>query len=1576
MRTKPLKKGLSGLLCAAMLFTAAPVFAAPGGGDTDLPKLVYAAAAPNETAAETAQSLELDHITALVRLDALYIGDQVPVIVTAYAADETPLLPQSYELEVQSGDEDVIAVQDGKLSAKSVGEAEITVTAASGSNSAEAKFTVSVKELAPAKTRSTFYTEEERANAQENIAKYDWASSLQQNAVKAADVYVNMDNEELWGMVPSQMIPRSYAVTSPQTIGCLNCGSEVNEFGNYPYIIDSAGMPWKLTCPNCKMVFPTNDFEAYYEGGLDEDGCFNPDLAKAHNDELIAKGEPGNLVNILYPEKGESWGVDDGTGYIAEDGQKYTFVAYYNHEGLWHGGEIVDALTALRDAYLYTGDVKYANKGVILLDRIADVYPDLDLDIWNYQDGYLNSNGHSNRGKAIGSIWETSVANVSITAYDAFYPALADDSAAPCTEALEFLAGKNPAKANAARVRVNMEDGILREILPAVERGEIRGNSGMHQTTLANAAVVLDSMPESKEWLDFDFQAGTAKAQEVTGGNISVELIDRVDRDGNGNEGAPGYNSLWIRTYLNVANVLDGYVINGTDISYDLYDNVKFRKMFASNYPLILSSGYSPNIGDTGTAGGKALQVTLENMVKAFSKFGDIEFAQVAYLLSANSTANIKLGIFDKDPEAIAAEIQKVIDTNGEIDLDATNLTGFGFAALRDGDPGKAATIEGEEFVFNSLNHNESVATKYFDKNSTLQLEASVPGDFIEFTFQAESTGLQNIYINMWTAGSYGVYDVYVNGEKLPEPLSFLGAGVQVKKAGTAEILPGENTIKFVMNDSQPGKAGFRTMTLATTGAEEAVPSTERDLWMYYGKTRGVASHGHSDALNIGLHAFGMDLMPDLGYPRFADSSDKHRSSLVSNTISHNTVVVDNTRQTGQIVGQPQHFDDTDFVKLFDVSDEKAYDGIADLYRRTSAMIRIDNENSYIVDLFRVSGGDTHSYSFHGAETNQITTTGLDLVKQADENGNYVGTLAGADQPYPEACDVEDPSGALYFFNVDSQEGEIGNFSADYSILDTWNILGNGVSQPTDVHLKLTMLGDFDKVTFADAKPPENKPGNPSQLRYVFAERNGEDLESCFTSVIEPYRGESNIASIEALKVLEGSEEASDMDVRAVKVTLTNGRVDYIINALDESVAYTVVDGNTTIAFQGFFGVYSKDSAEDGAFRYYLNDGVQIAGITNDAVSAVTGTVVDFTKELAVENSITIKANEEIDPADLAGKYIYIENDGTYNAAYRIHSAAAGENQTIVLDIGDTTTVRAYQNPENLDEGFVYDIEKGKEFRIPFSTANNLAPSGIALSNNTASETAGMGDLVGRFIVTDLDDSEWTYSLAAGEENFTIRGESLYLAKQLPSGTYPVEITVTDSAGNKLTKELSVSIVISFSDLPEGHWAAEAIQALAKDGILKGYDDGTVKPGNAATRAEFTSLVARLLGLTGSGELQFQDTDSSAWYAKDVSAAVAEGLVSGWNGQFRPNETITREEAMVIAAKALDILGAEVNEDASVLNAFADASQVSDWAIPSTAVLVSENIIVGTNGNLNPKANITRAEIAMILYLVQSNYLN
>ncbi|HEY8401940.1 MAG TPA: Ig-like domain-containing protein, partial [Cytophagaceae bacterium] len=182
------------------------------------------------------------------------------------------------------------------------------------------------------KTKPTYYTEEKIAAARENIEKYDWARAIRDAAVELAEVYVDKA-EFLWNIVSSQSIPRSMTV-NPQYI-CPNCKTDLRQkYGNYPWLLN-INEPWKIECPNCHVKFPTNDFESYYKLGLDSNGIFNPDLAKQRNDELIAKGERGYLVNVLYPEKGSDWGVDDGYGWVDENGVRHTFIAYYAHWGIW-----------------------------------------------------------------------------------------------------------------------------------------------------------------------------------------------------------------------------------------------------------------------------------------------------------------------------------------------------------------------------------------------------------------------------------------------------------------------------------------------------------------------------------------------------------------------------------------------------------------------------------------------------------------------------------------------------------------------------------------------------------------------------------------------------------------------------------------------------------------------------------------------------------------------------------------------------------------------------------------------------------------------------------------------------------------------------------------------------------------------------------------------------------------------------------------------------------------------------------------------------------------------------------------
>jgi hypothetical protein len=129
------------------------------------------------------------------------------------------------------------------------------------------------------------YSPERLAQVRSNVARLTWAGAIRDRAVQAAASWVVRSDEELWAMVPGQDLPRCIDVTLTRLAGgttragCLNCGKEIDRFGTYPYEPDFDRLPWKLTCPACGVVFPTNDFGAYYRSGLDDRGLFDPDRA-------------------------------------------------------------------------------------------------------------------------------------------------------------------------------------------------------------------------------------------------------------------------------------------------------------------------------------------------------------------------------------------------------------------------------------------------------------------------------------------------------------------------------------------------------------------------------------------------------------------------------------------------------------------------------------------------------------------------------------------------------------------------------------------------------------------------------------------------------------------------------------------------------------------------------------------------------------------------------------------------------------------------------------------------------------------------------------------------------------------------------------------------------------------------------------------------------------------------------------------------------------------------------------------------------------------------------------------------
>ncbi len=182
-----------------------------------------------------------------------------------------------------------------------------------------------------------------------------------------------------------------------------------------------------------------------------------------------------------------------------------------------------------------------------------------------------------------------------------------------------------------------------------------------------------------------------------------------------------------------------------------------------------------------------------------------------------------------------------------------------------------------------------------------------------------------------------------------------------------------------------------------------------------------------------------------------------------------------------------------------------------------------------------------------------------------------------------------------------------------------------------------------------------------------------------------------------------------------------------------------------------------------------------------------------------------------------------------------------------------------------------------------------------------------------------------------------------------------------------------VSNPIKFIDV-ENHWAETAVNNMGSRMVVNGIGNGMYRPDQDITRAEFAAIIVRGLGLRLSQESSlFTDVSTTAWYCRAIQTAYEYGLINGFeDGTFRPNDRITREQAMLIMTKAMMISGLKKSKDnhsdADVIRTFTDAGTVSEWALDGVAESVSSGIILGRNKNLlAPKANITRAEVAMII---------
>lgn len=516
-----------------------------------------------------------------------------------------------------------------------------------------------------------FYTADKLKNIAENCKKYDWAKTLKQSAVSRSEPWVNKSDEALWAMIPGQGTPRTIDVTlnraaaNPQVWGCLSCGDKIFKYGNYPYIVDVEKEPWKIECPSCHSKFPTNDFEKYYQSGINDKGVFDS-----------SKADKSLLFNTKHPDPSDplhQFGVDDGWGYHTADGKVYRFIGYYGWKFWRH---IISGLDILSDAWLYTGDSLYAHKAAVMLDRIADVYPTMNWAPYAKK-GWYHSDGGAYQGKIEGSIWETSIATTLAGSYDKIMSATVGNK-----KLFEFLKTRSQqyhlptGKGDRAQWVKNIDDRLLREIFDAVLKEDIRGNQGMHQLSIAAAAIALNTQPETNKWLDWLFEPG--------GGAIPGLMFTRFDRDGTSDEGAPSYAMLFSTQVSKIAELMHGYE------PYKNHDILKefpqFRASFGIGCKMMVAGKSIPNQGDSGATG--LIDDNLCNpkfTALGYWLYKDPALAVEAYKANRRSGKNLYAPLYASSPETLGREIDAIGRKNGGAAARSRLLGGYGYAVLETG---------------------------------------------------------------------------------------------------------------------------------------------------------------------------------------------------------------------------------------------------------------------------------------------------------------------------------------------------------------------------------------------------------------------------------------------------------------------------------------------------------------------------------------------------------------------------------------------------------------------------------------------------------------------------------------------------------------------------------------------------------------------------------------------------------------------------------------------------------------------------------------------------------------------------
>jgi parallel beta-helix repeat protein len=166
----------------------------------------------------------------------------------------------------------------------------------------------------------------------------------------------------------------------------------------------------------------------------------------------------------------------------------------------------------------------------------------------------------------------------------------------------------------------------------------------------------------------------------------------------------------------------------------------------------------------------------------------------------------------------------------------------------------------------------------------------------------------------------------------------------------------------------------------------------------------------------------------------------------------------------------------------------------------------------------------------------------------------------------------------------------------------------------------------------------------------------------------------------------------------------------------------------------------------------------------------------------------------------------------------------------------------------------------------------------------------------------------------------------------------------------------------------KGLWAQPYIEALATQNIIAGFPDGTFRPNEPVTRAQFAAIVSKAFAPKAQRPaVNFQDVNRKFWGYQAIQIAYQGGFVAGYPGNlFEPEQKIPRVQALVSLANGLNLSA----DNPGAIAVYTDAAQIPNYATQPVAAATQQQLVINypTPTQLNPNREATRAEVAAFVY--------